>query len=43
MYNSDLSKSEFDARKRMIELCITIAIGCEDLLDEEFVDEYPEG
>jgi hypothetical protein len=43
MYSSDLSKSEFDARKRMIELCITIAIGCEDLLDEEFVDEYPEG
>ena len=38
----DLSKSEFYARKRMIELCIEIANGCEDLLDEEFVDEFSE-
>jgi len=38
----DLSKSEFYARKRMIELCISIANGCEDLLDEEFDDEFSE-
>jgi len=38
----DLSKSEFYARKKMIELCIEISMGCDDLLDEEFVDEFSE-
>jgi hypothetical protein len=43
MDSDDLSKSEFYARRHMIELCITIACECEDFLDQDFVDEYPEG
>ena len=39
----DLSESEFYARKRMIELCIEIASGCDDLLDEEWVDGFDDG
>ena len=39
----DLSESEFYARKQMIELCIEIASGCDDLLDEEWVDGFDDG
>jgi hypothetical protein len=35
----DLSKSEFYARKRMIELCMSIANEYDHLIDGEFVDE----
>ena len=37
--NNDLSKSEFYARKQMIEMCANIANQHEDLLDEEFIDD----
>ena len=37
----DLSEREFKYRKLLIEMCIEIAKGCEDLLDEEWVkNEY---
>jgi hypothetical protein len=39
MDSDDLSKSEFYARKQMIELCIVIASEYEDLLDEEWSDD----
>ena len=42
MGNGDLSKSEFYARKQMIEMCINIANLYEDLLDEEFEEDEPE-
>ena len=37
--NNDLSKSEFYARKQMIEMCANIVNQHEDLLDEEFIDD----
>jgi hypothetical protein len=37
--NNDLSKSEFYARKQMIEMCANITNQHEDLLEEEFVDD----
>ena len=43
MGNGDLSKSEFFARKQMIEMCVNIANQHEDLLDEEFEEEEVEG
>jgi len=43
MDNNDLSQSEFYARRHMIELCMSIASEYVDLLNEDFVDEYPEG
>jgi hypothetical protein len=42
MGSNDLSEREFRYRNLMIEMCIEIAKGCEDLLDEEFVNEYNE-
>ena len=39
MDNDNLSKSEFYARKQMIEMCANITNQHEDLLDEEFVDD----
>jgi hypothetical protein len=39
MGNDDLSKSEFNARKQMIELCKSIADECGDILNQEFEDE----
>ena len=39
MDGDDLSKSEFYARKRMIELCINIACECEDFLGGDFVED----
>ena len=38
----DLSKSEFYARKQMIELCINIVERYDELVNEEFVDEFSE-
>jgi hypothetical protein len=43
MDRDDLSQSEFYMRRHMIELCISIADEYRDLLDQDFVDEYPEG
>ena len=43
MDSDDLSQSEFYARRQMIELCMSIASEYVDLLDQDFVDEYPEG
>jgi len=43
MDSDDLSKPEFYARRHMIELCMSIASEYVDLLNEDFVDEYPEG
>jgi len=37
-----LSKSEFDARKKMIEMCIDIVERYDELVNEEFVDEFSE-
>jgi hypothetical protein len=42
MDSNDLSKSEFYARRHLIELCMSIACEYVDLLGEDFVDEYPE-
>jgi hypothetical protein len=39
MGSDDLSKSEFYARRHMIELCKSIADECGDILDQEFEDE----
>lgn len=39
MDNDNLSKSEFYARKQMIEMCANIINQHEDLLDEEFVED----
>ena len=36
MDSDDLSQSEFFARKRMIELCMTIASEYVDILDQDF-------
>ena len=38
----DLSESEFYARKQMIELCINIVERYDELVNEEFVDEFSE-
>jgi hypothetical protein len=43
MDSDDLSESEFYARRHMIKLCMSIASEYVDLLNEDFVDEYPEG
>jgi hypothetical protein len=43
MDSNDLGRVEFYNRKRMIELCMTIACEYVDILNQEFVDEYPEG
>ena len=42
MDSSDLSKSEFYMRRHMIALCMSIVDEYQDLLDEEFVDEFSE-
>ena len=39
MGSDDLSRSEFYARRHMIELCMSIADECGDFLDQEFEDE----
>lgn len=39
MDSSDLSQTEFNKRKLMIELCISIAKEYEYLLEEDFVEE----
>ena len=39
MYSDDLSQSEFYARKRMVELCISIACEYADILSQDFVEE----
>jgi hypothetical protein len=39
MGSDDLSKSEFYARRHMIELCKSIADECGDILNQEFEDE----
>ena len=43
MDRDDLSQSEFYARRHMIELCRSIAFEYVEFLDQDFVDEYPEG
>jgi len=43
MDSDDLSQSEFYARKQMIELCMSLASEYVYFLDQDFVDEYPEG
>jgi hypothetical protein len=42
MDNDDLSKSEFYMRRRMVELCINIVERYDELVNEEFVDEFSE-
>ena len=39
MDNDDLSKSEFYARRHMIEMCMSIACEHVDILGQEFVDD----
>ena len=43
MGNGDLSKSEFFARKQMIEMCINIVERYDELVNEEFEEEEVEG
>ena len=38
MDSDDLSQSEFYARKRMVELCISIACEYADVLNQDFVE-----
>ena len=42
MDNDGLSKSEFYMRRRMVELCINIVERYDELVNEEFVDEFSE-
>ena len=42
MDSNDLSRSEFYARRHLIELCMTIACEYVDLLGEDFKDEFDE-
>ena len=42
MDSNDLSKSEFYARRHLIELCMSIACEYVDLLGEDFEEEYDE-
>ena len=42
MDSNDLSKSEFYARRHLIELCMSIACEYVDLLGQEFKEEYDE-
>ena len=42
MDSDDLSKSEFYARRQMIELCMSIACEYVDLLGEDFEEEFDE-
>ena len=42
MDSNDLSKSEFYARRHLIELCMSIACEYVDLLGEDFKEEFDE-
>ena len=42
MDSNDLSKSEFYARRHLIELCMSIACEYVDLLGEDFEEEFDE-
>jgi hypothetical protein len=39
MDNDNLSKSEFYARKQMIEMCANITNQHEDIIDQEFLED----
>jgi len=39
MDNDNLSKSEFYARKQMIEMCINIANQHDDIVEQEFLED----
>ena len=39
MDNDNLSKSEFYARKQMIEMCINIANQHDDIIEQEFLED----
>ena len=39
MDNDDLSKSEFYMRRRMVELCMSIANEYDDIIEQEFLED----
>jgi hypothetical protein len=39
MDNDNLSKSEFYARRQMVEMCINIANQYDDIIEQEFIED----